>query len=224
MNTLILGAQGSGKGTQANLITEKFGWPHVSTGDIFRENIKNRTKLGVLAKKYIDKGELVPDKVTIAIIKDRLSQKDCKNGYVLDGFPRNIAQAKALDKIAKIEMALEVHISDKEAVKRISGRRTCSKCGAISSIFAAGVAKQDKNASAGKGKAGAKAAEACSKCGGPLVIRDDDKPSSVKKRLAIYHQLTEPVISHYKKKKVLAKIDCERPIEVIFGDIKKILK
>jgi len=204
MNIVILGAQGSGKGTQAKLIAEKFRWPHISTGDIFRENIRKQTVLGELAKKYIDKGKLVPDKVTIAIINDRLKKKDCAKGFVLDGFPRNISQAKALSKIARIDLAIEIAISDKEAMKRISGRRTCESCGAITSVFS-------------------KDAKKCT-CGGKLIVRDDDKPAAVKKRLDIYHSMTEPLIKFYQKQGIMVRINGEQPIPNVWKDILKQLK
>ncbi|MEM4267450.1 MAG: adenylate kinase [Candidatus Woesearchaeota archaeon] len=204
MNVVMLGLQGSGKGTQAKLISQEFAWPHISTGDIFRENIKSKTELGKIAESYIAKGMLVPDDVTNAIVADRIAKKDCKKGFVLDGYPRTINQAEALEKVARIDLALEIYISDKEAVRRISGRKNCENCGAIYGYL-------DN-------------AKKCLKCGGKLKVRDDDKPDAVKKRLELYHKETAPVIDFYKKRGVHQRIDGERHIALIFEDIKKILK
>jgi adenylate kinase len=202
MNIIILGPQGSGKGTQAKLIAEKKKWPHISTGDIFRDNIKRGTKLGKMAKSIMDKGGLVPDDVTVAIIKDRLAKDDCRRGYVLDGFPRNLKQAKALENIAKIDMALLIDLPDSVAVNRISGRRTCGSCGAIYAV--SGTSKKD-----------------CDKCGGKLLIRDDDRPAAIKKRLATYHELTEPVIAFYGKQGKLTRIDGKPPVPEVWMKVEK---
>ncbi|MFW6014768.1 MAG: adenylate kinase [Candidatus Nanoarchaeia archaeon] len=197
MNLIIMGPQGSGKGTQAQKLSQKFAIPHISTGDIFRENIKNETELGKEAKEYIDEGMLVPDELTIRIVNDRLSKQDCKNGFILDGFPRNVAQAKAMDEIVSIDKVVLIDISDDEAVRRISGRRTCAKCGKVFS-------SKDN-------------LEKCDKCGGELVRREDDNPDTVRKRLQIYHKNTAPLEEYYIDK--LLKVDGERPVEEIFQDL-----
>ena len=205
MKLIILGPQASGKGTQASMISEKLDIPHISTGDIFRENIKKLTELGKLALTYINKGELVPDEVTNRILLSRIRERDCENGFILDGFPRNIFQAEFLAQNEDVDRVIEIHVSDKEAIKRISGRRTCEKCGAVYSLFSD--IKEFGNA--------------CKKCGGQLKIRDDDKESSVRRRLDIYHEETEPLIEYYKKKNLLLSINGERPIEKIFEEIIK---
>ncbi|MFW6383452.1 MAG: adenylate kinase [Nanoarchaeota archaeon] len=197
MNLIIMGPQGSGKGTQAQKLSQIFAIPHISTGDIFRENIKDETELGKEAKEYIDEGMLVPDELTIRIVNDRLSKQDCKNGFILDGFPRNVAQAKAMDVIVSIDKVVLIDISDDEAVRRISGRRTCTKCGKVFS-------SKDN-------------LEKCDKCGGELVRREDDNPDTVRKRLQIYHKNTAPLEEYYIDK--LLKVDGERPVEEIFQDL-----
>jgi adenylate kinase len=203
MNILILGPQGSGKGTQAKLISERFKVPHISTGDMFRENISNKTKLGKKAEAFIRSGQLVPDGLTIALVKNRLSRLDAKSGYILDGFPRNDSQAEALDKITKVEYVLNINLDDEIAVKRISSRRTCEKCGAIYSAITDNIEN------------------GCIKCGGNLIIRADDTPKAVMDRLAIYHNKTKPLIDYYIKKKILIQIDGDRSVDDIFSEIEK---
>jgi adenylate kinase len=203
MNILILGPQGSGKGTQAKLISDKFKIPHISTGDMFRENISKKTELGKKAEAFIKSGQLVPDELTIALVKDRLSRIDAKSGYILDGFPRNDSQAEALDKITKVQTVLNITLHDDIAVKRISSRRTCEKCGAIYSAITDDIKK------------------GCVKCGGKLIIRADDTPKAVMDRLKIYHEKTKPLIDYYTKKKILLEIDGDRPVEVVFAEIEK---
>lgn len=200
---LIIGPQGSGKGTQAQMLSEELQIPHISTGDIFRDNIKNETELGLQAKKYIDKGELVPDSLTIKLVLDRISKDDCAPGFILDGFPRNLFQAEALDESIEIEHAILVDVSDEESVKRISSRKTCNSCGKIYAVT--------------------KSSE-CTKCGGELFTREDDNAETVKKRLQIYHENTEPVIKHYDKKGLLIKVNGEQKIEEVFTEIKRKIK
>ena len=206
MKIVMLGPQGSGKGTQAALIAKEFSLPHISTGDIFRENIKNQTELGKKVLEYTNKGLLVPDELVNEIIQDALNKHP--EGFILDGYPRNIAQAKVLDGFEgiKIDHIIEIRISDEEAVRRISGRRTCEDCGFVTSYYAKDYDKEN---------------EKCSRCGGKMVIRDDDKEDAVKKRLEIYHNETEPIIEFYRDKDVLLSIEGERPIDDIFREIKK---
>ena len=179
MNIIMLGAPGSGKGTMAKLIASDFEIPHISTGDIFRENIKNQTEIGKQAKELIDKGELVPDEITIKIVENRLKENDCQNGFILDGFPRNIAQAKALETFAKIDRVILLDVSDEEIERRIVGRRACKNCGEIYNIDT-----YNKNA--------------CEKCGGELYQRDDDKLETVRHRLQVYKKQTAPLIEYYR--------------------------
>ncbi len=208
----MLGAPGAGKGTQAKMIAEKYGIPHVSTGDIFRANIKNGTDLGKEAKTYMDKGELVPDELTVRILLDRVAQEDCKNGYVLDGFPRTIPQAEVLDteltKLGeKIDYAINVEVPDENIIKRMSGRRACLSCGATYHIEHVPPKKEG----------------ICDKCGSELVLRDDDKEETVKNRLNVYHQQTQPLIDFYNNKKVLKEVDGTVDMKDVFKAITDIL-
>ena len=183
MKLILLGAPGAGKGTQAEIISEKYNIPTVSTGNIIRAALKNGTEMGLKAKSYIDAGELVPDNVVIGIIKERLSEPDCKEGYILDGFPRTIPQAVALDDMGfVIDAALSIEVADSEIVKRMSGRRVCEKCGAS---YHTEYKKPDVEG-------------VCNICGGNLVIRKDDEPETVKNRLNVYHEQTEPLKEFYK--------------------------
>ena len=183
MKLILLGAPGAGKGTQAEIISEKYNIPTISTGNIIRAALKNGTEMGLKAKSYIDAGNLVPDDVVIGIIKERLGQADCENGYILDGFPRTIPQAKALDELGfAIDAALSIEVADEEIVKRMSGRRVCEKCGASYHT------EYKKPAKDG----------VCNLCGGDLVIRKDDEPETVKNRLNVYHSETEPLKDYYK--------------------------
>ena len=183
MKLILLGAPGAGKGTQAEIISEKYNIPTVSTGNIIRAALKNGTEMGLKAKSYIDAGELVPDNVVIGIIKERLSEPDCKEGYILDGFPRTIPQAVALDDMGfVIDAALSIEVADSEIVKRMSGRRVCEKCGAS---YHTEYKKPDVEG-------------VCNICGGSLVIRKDDEPETVKNRLNVYHEQTEPLKDFYK--------------------------
>ena len=212
MKIIMLGAPGAGKGTQAKMIAEKYGIPHVSTGDIFRANIKNGTELGMEAKKYMDQGLLVPDELTVKILLDRVAQADCAEGYVLDGFPRTIPQAEVLDEALnrlgeKIDCAINVDVPDENIVKRMSGRRACLKCGATYHIA----------------YAAPKAEGICDKCGAGLVLRDDDKPETVQKRLTVYHDQTQPLIEYYEAEKILATVDGTQDMERVFQDIIAVL-
>lgn len=212
MKIIMLGAPGAGKGTQAKMIADKYGVPHVSTGDIFRANIKNDTELGMEAKKYMDQGLLVPDELTVRILLDRVAQDDCKNGYVLDGFPRTIPQAEVLDsELTKlgdhIDYAINVDVPDENIVKRMSGRRACLTCGATYHIEHVPPKKEG----------------ICDVCGSELVLRDDDKPETVKNRLNVYHEQTQPLIDFYTEKGVLKTVDGTVPMEEVFAAITAIL-
>ena len=212
MKIVMLGAPGAGKGTQAKMIAEQYGIPHVSTGDIFRMNIKNGTALGMEAKAYMDKGELVPDALTVRILLDRVAQDDCKNGYVLDGFPRTIPQAEVLDaELTKlgdaIDYAINVDVPDENIIRRMSGRRACVSCGATYHIVHIPPKKEG----------------ICDKCGAELILRDDDKEETVKNRLNIYHAQTQPLIDFYTNKGVLKTVDGTVDSAEVFAAIKEIL-
>ena len=212
MKIIMLGAPGAGKGTQAKMIAEKYGIPHISTGDIFRANIKNATELGMEAKKYMDEGKLVPDELTVKILLDRVAQDDCKNGYVLDGFPRTIPQAEvltaALEKMNDaVDFAIDVNVPDENIVNRMSGRRACLTCGATYHIVHI-PPKQEG---------------ICDKCGSALVLRDDDKPETVMKRLNVYHEQTQPLIDFYTAKGILKTVDGTVDMMDVFSAIVDIL-
>lgn len=212
MKIIMLGAPGAGKGTQAKLIGEKYGIPHISTGDIFRANIKNGTALGMEAKSYMDQGLLVPDELTVKILLDRVAQEDCAGGYVLDGFPRTIPQAEVLDKALaelndKIDHAIDVDVPDENIIKRMSGRRACVGCGATYHI------EFIKPKTEG----------ICDDCGQELVLRDDDRPETVGKRLDVYHEQTQPLIDFYNKKGILKTVDGTREMDEVFDAIVEIL-
>ena len=212
MKIIMFGAPGAGKGTQAKMIADKYGVPHISTGDIFRANIKNGTELGMEAKKYMDQGLLVPDELTVRILLNRVAQDDCKNGYVLDGFPRTIPQAEVLDsELTKlgdhIDYAINVDVPDENIVKRMSGRRACLTCGATYHIEHVPPKKEG----------------ICDVCGSELVLRDDDKPETVKNRLNVYHEQTQPLIDFYTEKGVLKTVDGTVPMEEVFAAITAIL-
>ena len=212
MKIIMLGAPGAGKGTQAKMIAEKYRIPHISTGDIFRANIKNGTELGKQAKEYMDKGQLVPDELTVKILLDRVAQEDCKNGYVLDGFPRTIPQAEVLDKALTelgdhIDYAIDVNVPDENIIKRMSGRRACLTCGATYHIEHVPPKKEG----------------ICDACGNELVLRDDDKPETVKNRLDVYHKQTQPLIDYYTEKNILKTVDGTVDMMDVFGAITSIL-
>ena len=212
MKIIMLGAPGAGKGTQAQMIAEKFNIPHISTGDIFRANIKNGTELGKKAKEFMDKGQLVPDELTVELLLDRVANDDCKNGYVLDGFPRTIPQADVLDseltKLGdKVDFAVNVDVPDENIVRRMSGRRACLKCGATYHIEHIPPKKEG----------------ICDTCGSELVQRDDDKPETVQNRLKVYHEQTQPLIEYYDKKNILKNVDGTKDMQEVFTDIVNIL-
>ena len=195
MKIIMLGAPGAGKGTQAKMIAEKCGIPHISTGDIFRANIKNGTELGAKAKEYMDKGLLVPDELVCDLVVDRIQQADCEKGYILDGFPRTIPQAEALENALnaieqKLDYAIDIDVPDENIINRMSGRRACVGCGATYHVLF--------NPTKVEGK--------CDVCGESLILRDDDKPETVKKRLDVYHTQTQPLIDFYTERKVLVEV------------------
>ena len=212
MKIIMLGAPGAGKGTQAKMIAEKYQIPHVSTGDIFRANIKNGTELGMEAKKYMDQGLLVPDELTVKILLDRVAQADCGQGYVLDGFPRTIPQAEVLDEALnklgeQIDYAINVDVPDENIVKRMSGRRACLKCGATFHLE----------------HVPPKAEGLCDSCGSELVLRDDDKAETVQNRLRVYHEQTQPLIEFYTGKGILKTVDGTVDMQDVFAAITAIL-
>ena len=213
MKIVMLGAPGAGKGTQAERIAERFGIPHISSGDIFRKNLKEGTELGLKAKAYMEQGLLVPDELTTDLVISRLREEDCENGYVLDGFPRTLPQAKALtEKLhaegAAIDCALDIEVSDEEIVTRVSGRRICPKCGAGYHIL---YMKPEID-------------DICDICGEALTIRKDDKPETVLKRLQVYHEETEPLISYYREEGILREVDGSQDIEKVFEDAVLVLE
>lgn len=212
MKIIMLGAPGAGKGTQAKMIAKEYGIPHISTGDIFRANIKNNTELGKQAKTYMDAGQLVPDELTVKILLDRVAEDDCKNGYVLDGFPRTIPQAEVLDEALtkmgdKIDFAIDVNVPDDNIVKRMGGRRACVTCGATYHVVHVPPKKEG----------------ICDVCGSKLILRDDDKPETVLNRLKVYHEQTQPLIDYYEKKGVMHSVDGTVDMMDVFAAIKKIL-
>lgn len=208
MKIIMLGAPGAGKGTQAKKIASKYGIPHISTGDIFRANIKNGTELGKKAKVYMDQGLLVPDELVVDLIMDRFQEPDCQNGYVLDGFPRTIPQAKALDDaLAKnndaMEYAIDVDVPDENIVNRMSGRRACVGCGGTYHLVTIPP----------------KVEGICDTCGAELILREDDKPETVQNRLKVYHDQTQPLIDYYQGKGILKTVDGTKSPEAVMEDI-----
>ena len=212
MKIIMLGAPGAGKGTQAKKIADRYQIPHISTGDIFRANIKEGTELGKKAKSYMDQGLLVPDELTLELIMDRFQNPDCANGYVLDGFPRTIPQAEALTAALEkngdsIDYAINVEVPDENIITRMSGRRACLACGATYHVVYAPTKEEG----------------VCDRCGEKLVLRDDDKPETVKKRLDVYHSQTQPLIDYYTKQGKLAEVDGTQSVDAVFDAIVKIL-
>ncbi|GMQ58006.1 adenylate kinase [Vallitalea sediminicola] len=212
MRLIMLGAPGAGKGTQAKRVAAKYNIPHISTGDIFRDNIRNKTELGLKAKQYMDKGLLVPDELVVDIVADRLLQEDCKEGFILDGFPRTIPQAESLDEAlmsmkTKINYAINIDVPDENIVRRMSGRRACLNCGATYHIKYNPPKKED----------------ICDNCTGELILRDDDKEETVLKRLEIYHKQTSPLIEYYGEKNILITVDGTVDIDDVTKSIVKIL-
>ena len=213
MKIIMLGAPGAGKGTQAKMLADKYKILHVSTGDIFRATIKNGTELGTKAKVYMDQGMLVPDELTCDLVVDRIKQDDCKDGYILDGFPRTIPQAECLDKALdalndKIDFAVNVEVPDENIIRRMSGRRACLSCGRTYHI----VYNPPKEEGI------------CDECKKELVLRDDDKPETVEKRLKVYHEQTQPLIDYYRNKGVLAEVDGTRDMQEVFTAITDVLE
>ena len=212
MKIIMLGAPGAGKGTQAKKIAEKYAIPHISTGDIFRANIKNGTELGMKAKTYMDQGLLVPDELVVDLVVDRVQQEDCANGYVLDGFPRTIPQAEALDNALstlgqKMDYAINVEVPDANIVNRMGGRRACVGCGATYHLEFAPT----------------KVEGVCDNCQGELILREDDKPETVQKRLNVYHEQTQPLIDYYTGKEIMVEVDGTVDINDVFQAIVNIL-
>jgi len=212
MKIIMLGAPGAGKGTQAKMIAAKYDIPHISTGDIFRANIKNGTELGAKAKEYMDKGLLVPDELVVDLVIDRFKEPDCEKGYVLDGFPRTIPQAEALDKALtaigeNVDYAINVEVPDENIVNRMGGRRACVGCGATYHIVYSPTKEEGK----------------CDTCGGELIIRDDDKPETVQNRLSVYHEQTQPLIDYYTNKGIIAEVDGTVDMNDVFNAIVNIL-
>lgn len=205
MNLILLGAPGAGKGTQAVRIAAEKGIPHISTGDIFRKNIKEGTSLGLKAKSYIDRGQLVPDEVVVGIVEQRINEPDCKNGFLLDGFPRTIAQAEALDRLTDIDYVINLDVDLEKLVDRITGRRVCEKCGESYHVST----KKDDN---------------CEKCDGKLIQRADDTEETVKSRLNVYKNETAPLIEFYKKQGVLVNVDGMQTIDEVYQAILEALK
>ncbi len=203
MKLILMGPVGSGKGTQAGLISARFGLPHISTGEIFRTNIKNNTELGKVAKSYIDNGELVPEELTNKLVADRLSQSDCKDGFILDGYPRNIAQAKFLEGITDIDLALMIDLSEEKIIARLSSRRMCSKCAQPTALDWMVDGK-------------------CEKCGGEVYVRDDDKPEVIKNRLQ-KQAVSQELIEFYKEKGVFDKVDATDEVEMTYALVKNVL-
>ncbi|MCL1901128.1 MAG: adenylate kinase [Firmicutes bacterium] len=206
MNIVLLGAPGSGKGTQAQKIKEFLKIPHISTGDTFRQNIKENTELGKAAKAFVDKGELVPDEIVVKIVQNRIKEKDCDNGYLLDGFPRTFNQAEELFKVTKIDNVINLDIDSNLLLKRLTGRRTCREC--QESYHIDSIKNRDN----------------CVKCNGILIIREDDKEETVKSRLKVYESSTKPLIEYYTQKRILLNICANRTIDEVFNDIKKCLE
>ncbi|MBQ2816848.1 MAG: adenylate kinase [Clostridia bacterium] len=199
-NLVFLGPPGAGKGTQASRISESLSLPHISTGDILRASIRNQTEIGLKAKAYMDAGNLVPDEIVIGIVKERIAQSDCANGYILDGFPRTLAQAEALDTITTITMAVKIDVDGEKLVKRLSGRRVCPACGETTHV-----SNYDK--------------PECPKCGVALIQRVDDNEDTIRNRLAVYNKSTQPLIDYYSGKGILKEIDGFQDIDKVTSDI-----
>lgn len=200
MKIILLGAPGAGKGTQADKLVEKYGFPHISTGDIFRKNIKERTDIGLLAKSYIDAGKLVPDEVTIKIVENRLKESDCENGFLLDGFPRTVEQAKALDEITDVDYVVNIDVPFEKLLKRITGRRVCPKCSSSYHVdFLNG--------------------EDTCKCGEKLIQRADDNEETVKQRISVYENQTAPLVEYYGKTGKLLTVNGHKSVDEVFEEI-----
>jgi adenylate kinase len=212
MNLILMGPPGAGKGTQADLIKASYPVPHISTGDMFREAVQEGTELGLKAKSFMDKGQLVPDEVTIGIVEERLAQPDCKEGFLLDGFPRTTVQAQALDKVlsrlnSKIEAAINIFVPDEVLIQRTTGRVSCSQCKSLYHIVFNPPVK----------------AGVCDKCGGELIQRSDDQEETARNRLKVYQQQTSPLLDYYEAHGVLHSIDGDRDTLQVFADIQAVL-
>ena len=208
MNLIFLGPPGVGKGTYADMVSKILKIPHISTGDIFRDEIKKGTELGKLVKQYVEKGELVPDEIVIEVVRRRLSMEDCKKGFILDGYPRTLKQAIELDKIVKVDLAIHFVAPEEVIIERISGRRICRRCGAIYHIKFMPPKKPG----------------ICDRCGGPLYQREDDKPEVVRHRLKVYYERFKPILEYYKNKGILVEVNAGRKAEEVVKDVLKILK
>ena len=206
MNVILLGAPGSGKGTMAQRLTNDLQIPQISTGDIFRKNLKEETPLGLQVKEIMARGDLVPDAITIEIVKDRLAEADCKNGYILDGFPRSIVQAEALDEFQQIDCAVNLDVDEESIVKRLSGRRFCPDCNGTYHVSTLN------------------GAEICPSCGGKLIIRADDSEETVRERLRVYYKTTFPLIEYYEKQGKLVTVDGNGTVEEVYSRILAVLK
>jgi len=208
MRIVLLGAPGSGKGTQGDLMMKKYGFPKISTGDLFREAVAAKTPLGLEAKAAMDRGELVKDALVIGLVDERIRRQDCRNGYILDGFPRNLSQAEKLEEIdGRREMAIDIVLDDESVIERLSSRRICSECGAIYNTLLMPPRHDD----------------VCDRCGGPLIQRDDDRREVIEDRLKVYHEQTKPLADYYRKRGVYKRVNGEGPISSIFEDICRIL-
>lgn len=207
MKIALFGPPGAGKGTQAKVIMDRFGIPQISTGDLLRNEVRKNTDLGLKAKSYMDRGDLVPDDVVIGMLRDRISKEDCRNGFILDGFPRSLSQAKALDRIVELDAVINIDVDESRLIERITGRRMC-KCGATYHIKFNPPEKED----------------ICDKCGGELYQRDDDKEETVKQRIGVYREQTEPLLDFYSEKGILKTVDGNRSIDAISEEIVTILK
>lgn len=205
MNLVFLGPPGAGKGTQAAVVSQSLNIPHISTGDMFRKAMREGTPTGLKAKAYIDNGQLVPDSVTIEMVAERLAEADCANGYLLDGFPRNLDQAKALEGISKLTAVVDIAVADEKLIARLSGRRVCPKCGGTYHISK--LADEKK----------------CPDCGGELIQRDDDNPATIANRLSVYHAQTSPLTEFYEAKGILKQVDGALPMEEVSSQILKAL-
>lgn len=213
MKTLLMGPPGAGKGTQAVVLAEKLGIPHISTGDMFRKAVKEQTPLGIEAKRYMDSGQLVPDEVTIGIVRERLAEEDCVNGFLLDGFPRTVFQAEALEDIltklgTKLDVALNIDVDSEALIGRITGRRMCRNCGKPYHVTFSP----------------SKVADKCDACGGELYQRDDDKEETVRKRLEVYSAQTLPLLDFYKSKGIVINVDGNQSMQKVTEDIMAAIK
>lgn len=203
MNIILIGAQGAGKGTQAQLLAEKYGWSHLSTGKLYREAVHKKEPFIMKIQESVDKGGFIPDKLVLKLVKENLSDK----GNLFDGIPRTLEQAEALDEFVQIDLVIELKLSDKDSVKRLSQRRECSQCRAI---FGA------ENPPRKEG--------VCNRCGGKVIQRADDKPEAIKKRLELYHELTEPLLEYYKPRKIVHSVDASKNIDTVFKDVCKVIE